>query len=75
MRFIGSKDLLTDEIYNFLKNKNLMNKNLSFFDAFCGMGAISNSLKGKFNFIINDILNCCVIYTLARLNAEKCNFI
>ncbi len=45
MRFIGNKELIVPEIVNLLKEKNLLNKNLTFFDAFCGTGAVSDALK------------------------------
>ena len=45
MRFIGNKELITVEIKNLLEKKGLLNNRLSFFDAFCGTGAVADSLK------------------------------
>lgn len=74
MRFLGNKKSITLEIYNFLENKGLLDKNLTLFDAFCGTGAVSDALKGSFNIIVNDILSWCVIYTRGRICAKDCNF-
>ena len=45
MRFIGNKELLTIEIKNLLKKKELLNSDLSFFDAFCGTGAVADLVR------------------------------
>ncbi len=74
MRFIGSKDLITSEIISLLKQKNLLSKNLVFFDAFCGTGSVSNSVKEHFHLIINDLMRWSVIYTKGKLNSANCNF-
>lgn len=74
MRFIGNKDLLIPEIHNLLNSKNLLNKNYKFFDAFCGTGSVSDSLKDHFQIISNDLLKWCTLYTKGRLNAQSCNF-
>ena len=74
MRFLGSKEDLKDEIENFLSEVGLNDKNLTLFDAFCGMGSVSDHLKGSYKIISNDLLKCCSIFTQAKLNAGKCNF-
>ena len=74
MRFIGNKELIVPEIVNLLKEKNLLNKNLTFFDAFCGTGAVSDALKDSFNLIVNDLLKWCTIYTVGRVCSSNCRF-
>lgn len=74
MRFIGNKELITSEIKAILKKLNLTNKNLTFFDAFCGTGAVSDYLKDSFNIISNDLLTWCVKYTSGRVNSSICTF-
>lgn len=85
MRFIGNKELITSEIRELLDQKGLTNKKralfdevknkkLTFFDAFCGTGAVADSLKDSFNIVANDMLNWCVIYTRGRVCANDCNF-
>jgi len=56
MRYLGSKELITAEISNLLGKKGLLQKNLTFFDAFCGTGAVSDALKDSFNIVANDNL-------------------
>ena len=51
-----------------------LNKHLTFFDAFCGTGAVSDSIKDSFNIIANDMLRWCVIYTRGRVCANDCKF-
>ncbi|MDE1844849.1 MAG: DNA adenine methylase [Thaumarchaeota archaeon] len=74
MRYIGNKQLLTPEISKLLEQKGLLNKNLTFFDAFCGTGSVSDALKGAFNIIVNDILSWSTLYTRGRLCAGDCKF-
>ena len=74
MRFLGNKEELKYEIEDFLYKKGLKDRHLTLFDAFCGMGSISDHLKGSFNIISNDLLKCCTIFTQARVNANKCRF-
>ena len=45
MRYLGSKETLTDSIRALLRNHNLLQGNLVFFDAFCGMGSVADSMK------------------------------
>lgn len=85
MRFIGNKELITSEIRELLDQKGLINKKrtlfeeatnkrLTFFDAFCGTGAVADSVKDSFNIVANDILKWCVIYTRGRVCANECHF-
>lgn len=74
MRFIGNKELIVSDIVKLLEEKNLTKSNLTFFDAFCGTGAVSDALKGFFNLISNDMLKWSTIYTQGRLYALDCSF-
>jgi len=74
VRFIGNKESITSEIYALLQDKGLTGKGLTFFDAFCGSGAVADAMKGDFNIIINDILKWCVVYTNGRMQAASCDF-
>lgn len=74
VRFIGNKNALKNDIHKFLKEKKLLNKNLTFFDAFCGTGSISDYLKDDFNVIANDNLKWCTIYTKGRAVEHRCKF-
>ena len=74
MRFIGNKELLTIEIKNLLKKKELLNSDLSFFDAFCGTGAVADSLKDSMNLIVNDMIEWSVVYAKGRLTSHNCTF-
>lgn len=85
MRFIGNKELIISEIRELLIQKGLItkkhtlfeevsNKRLTFFDAFCGTGAVADSLKDSFNIVVNDKLNWCVIYTRGRVCGKDCHF-
>ena len=47
MRYLGSKETLTDSIRTLLQNHNLLQGNLIFFDAFCGMGSVADSMKSE----------------------------
>lgn len=74
MRFIGNKELLAPDIKKLLQEKGLLNKGLKLFDAFCGTGAVSDSLKDSFNIIANDNLSWCVVYCRGRVTASECKF-
>lgn len=75
MRYLGSKETLTDSIRALLQNHNLFQGNLVFFDAFCGMGAVADSMKSIYShIIINDSLKCSTIFTRGRLYANSCTF-
>ena len=51
MRYLGNKDSLTAPILDMLREHNLLQRNFVFFDAFCGMGAVADSVKNIYNFI------------------------
>lgn len=75
MRYLGNKESITDEIINLLNEKNLLDNNLTFFDAFCGTGSVADSVKDRFDeIIINDNLNWATLYTKGRLVAKSCTF-
>ena len=75
MRYLGSKETLTDSIRTLLQNHNLLQGNLVFFDAFCGMGSVADSMKSIYShIIINDSLKCSTIFTKGRLFANSCTF-
>lgn len=74
MRFIGNKELIASDIYDLLKEKSLIGSKLTFFDAFCGTGAVADALKTDFNIISNDMLKWATIYTQGRLCASDCTF-
>ena len=73
MRYLGSKESLTEPIIQLLADKGLLRRNLVFFDAFCGMGSVSYALKTVYEHIIlNDSLKCSLTFALGRLYANKC---
>lgn len=74
MRYIGSKDKLLPAIQALLYDKGLLNNSYRFFDAFCGTGSVANSLKGKYNLIINDSMQWSVVYSIGRIVGKSCNF-
>ena len=75
MRFLGSKETLTDSIRTLLNNHNILQRNLVFFDAFCGMGSVADSMKTIYNhIIINDSLKCSTVFTRGKLYANICTF-
>ncbi|MBR0078731.1 MAG: DNA adenine methylase, partial [Bacteroidales bacterium] len=75
MRYLGSKESLTDSIKELLQEHNLLQKNLVFFDAFCGMGSVADSMKSIYdNIIINDSLRCSTVFTRGKLYANRCAF-
>jgi adenine-specific methyltransferase len=75
MRYLGSKETLSEDVLQLLREKNLLVPNLVFCDAFCGMGSIANAVKSIYgHIIINDSLKCSSTYTFGRLVAGTCNF-
>lgn len=75
MRYLGSKESLTDSIKEFLKRHNLHHRNLVFFDAFCGMGSVADSVKSIYDhIIINDSLKCSTYFTKGKLYSNRCTF-
>lgn len=75
MRYIGSKETLIEPIIQLLADKGLHQRNMVFFDAFCGMGSVSDSIKALYDhIIINDSLKCSATFTLGKLYANECTF-
>lgn len=74
MRFLGNKESIVDEIYNFISEGIDNKRSLVFFDAFCGTGAVANRFKDRFDIIINDNLKCATVYSTGRLLFNSCNF-
>ena len=75
MRYLGSKESLTETIIQLLAEKNINQRELTFFDAFCGMGSVADALKTTYDhIIINDTLKCATTFTLGRLYANRCTF-
>ena len=75
MRYLGNKESMVSEIYSLLAEKNLIDEELSFFDAFCGSGSVADYFKEYYKkIIINDNLTWSVIYTSGRLCSQECNF-
>lgn len=74
MRFIGNKELIISDIKALFEELELADKGLTLFDAFCGTGAVSDSLKDSFNIVSNDMLRWSVIYTRGRVCSDNCTF-
>lgn len=75
MRYLGSKESLTNHIIQLLQDKGIAEHELVFCDAFCGMGSISDSVKDIYDHIVvNDTLKCSVTFTLGKLYANGCTF-
>lgn len=74
MRFLGNKTSILSEIEDLLREKDLLNKGLSFFDAFCGTGSVADYFKKHYNIIINDNLTWAVMYAKGRICAQTCSF-
>lgn len=74
MRFIGNKELIVRDIVKLLEDKELTSSKLTFFDAFCGTGAVSDFLKNIYHIISNDMITWSTIYTQGRLYANDCTF-
>lgn len=74
MRYLGSKDTLLPAIHSLLSSKGLMNHRYRFFDAFCGTGAVANSLKDVFQISINDSMHWSVLYSIGRITGPSCTF-
>ena len=74
MRFIGNKESISMEIDSFMNEKIKDEDTLTLFDAFCGTGVVSDSLKGRYNIIINDNLHWATTYSAGRLYAPICKF-
>ncbi len=74
MRYLGNKESLTEEILDLLKKKNLLIDRKTFFDAFCGTGTVSNSVKNYYNIILNDNLKLATVFSKGRIINQNCSF-
>lgn len=76
MRYLGNKESLTDEIVTLLRKENLLNINdrKVFFDAFCGTGTVSNSIKNYCDIILNDNLKLATTFSKGRIINQNCYF-
>ena len=74
MRFLGNKTSILDNIDSLLNEKNLKDKNLTFFDAFCGTGSVADYFKNCYHIVINDNLHWAVTYSWGRICSESCSF-
>lgn len=75
MRYLGSKESLTGAIRELLQEHNILQRDLVFFDAFCGMGSVADSLKSTYNHIVvNDSLKCASFFTRGKLYSNGCTF-
>ncbi len=74
MRYLGNKETILNEISDLLKSQGLLQERLTFFDAFCGSGSVSDYFKSYYDIIINDNLTWSVIYTKGRICAPICTF-
>ena len=75
MRYLGNKDSLVDRIEELLIDKNIYDKNLVFFDAFCGTGAVSRKVSNRYHeIIINDNLSLASTFSYGNLVSSKCEF-
>lgn len=45
MRFLGNKESIVMQIRDLMSRRNLLNRGLVLFDAFCGTGSVSDELK------------------------------
>lgn len=74
MRYLGNKESIKREIVQIIKDKNLLNDNKVFFDAFCGTGTLADEFKDMCRIIVNDNLKFATIFAEGRLNKNKCHF-
>lgn len=74
MRFLGNKESIIDDIYNFISDSIDSKKPLVLFDAFCGTGTVANKFKDRCDIIVNDNLKCATVYSAGRLLFNSCNF-
>lgn len=74
MRFLGNKESIIDDIYNFILENIDNQRPLALFDAFCGTGTVANRFKDKFNIIINDNLKCATVYSTGKILFNSCTF-
>ena len=74
MRYLGNKESIVLEIYNLLKSKNRLDRNLVFLMLSAVQG-LSQIFKEYFDsIIVNDNLKWSVVYAHGRICATKCTF-
>lgn len=66
MRYLGNKESIIEAI-NYLLDSKKIQKDMVFFDAFCGTGSISNALKDRFRIVLNDNLKLATTFSTGRL--------
>ena len=75
MRYLGNKDSILTDIRKLFEEKELLNSNLTFFDAFCGTGAVANEFKSEFKkIIINDNLKWATIFAEGKIVSGEVTF-
>lgn len=74
MRYLGNKESILQDIENLLQKKQLLDRELIFFDAFCGTGTVADYFKKYFGIIINDNLKWSTVYAQGRVCSTECTF-
>lgn len=74
MRYLGNKESIVENIINVLERHNLLNNNMTFFDAFCGTGTVSDYLKNYYRIILNDNLLFPVLFSKGRILSQTISF-
>lgn len=74
MRYLGNKELILKDIEKLFDKKNLLDKELIFFDAFCGTGTVADYFKKYFDIVINDNLKWSTVYAQGKICSTECNF-
>ena len=75
MRFLGNKESIVSDIEALLDEKNLLNQQLMFFDAFTGSGSVADHFKQFYDITINDNLTWAVVYSRGRICSQNCQFV
>lgn len=74
MRYLGNKESILQDIEDLFNRKGLLDKELIFFDAFCGTGTVSDHFKKYFDIVINDNLKWSTVYAQGKICSTECNF-
>ncbi|QIB70279.1 DNA adenine methylase [Aminipila butyrica] len=74
MRYLGNKESILQDIENLLQKKGLLDREMIFFDAFCGTGTVADYFKKYFGIIINDNLKWSTVYAQGRICSIECTF-
>lgn len=75
MRYLGNKTSIVNQIEKLLSEKDLLDKDYVFFDAFCGTGSVADYLKDHFQIVLNDNLTWSVVYAHGRITGANCEFL